>query len=252
MATAPTSPLTLHERLASALRQPGGHSVCAMIESSGIKYACVMTADPGRETAEHDMICFWFTPSLPYFYVYPASPKSKFIATLHHLLRGNPAQQPGDYLGELRFAFSGVPGLLGDVAASRNINAWDDPGIASMIPFQTDRSVERRQLAREEPTRTPPSSVASSPSGVNVVKVITEQMTEEIRRLENRWFQRLPMGRAAESSVLVEGSSSGRLHSQHGLAASFVDAAQASAPTSSSRAFPRNAQAGLRGKPYAT
>ncbi|KAL1473169.1 hypothetical protein MTO96_038874 [Rhipicephalus appendiculatus] len=51
MATAPTGQLTLHDRLASASRYLGGHSVGVKIETSGIKYICVMATDPGRQTA---------------------------------------------------------------------------------------------------------------------------------------------------------------------------------------------------------
>ncbi|KAL1470355.1 hypothetical protein MTO96_040477 [Rhipicephalus appendiculatus] len=79
MATAPADQLNLHGRLVSALRHPGGHSIGAKIETSGIKYTCVMATDLGRQTALHDMICFRFHPSLPHFHAHPALPNSKFI-----------------------------------------------------------------------------------------------------------------------------------------------------------------------------
>ncbi|KAL1473170.1 hypothetical protein MTO96_038875 [Rhipicephalus appendiculatus] len=143
-ATAPTGHLNLHDRLASAVRNPGGYSVGANIETSGIKYTCVMATDPGRQTAVQHMICFRFHPSLPHFPVHPALRNSRFIAALHQLLRGDPARMPEDCLGELRFTFTGVPEPFGAVAAPRNSDPWDHPGITSLIPFQTDRREERR------------------------------------------------------------------------------------------------------------
>ncbi|KAL1469844.1 hypothetical protein MTO96_040837 [Rhipicephalus appendiculatus] len=183
MATAPTGPLTLHDRLASALLYPGGHSVGAKIETSGMKYACVMATNPGRHTAVHDMIIFRFHPSLPLFHVYPSLPNSRFITALHQLLRGDSARMPEGYLGELRFAFAGVPEPFGSVAAPPNSNPWDHPGITSVIPFQTGRREERGQPA--QPTRTPPSSVASGPSGGNILNALEAYTDGVIHQLGN-------------------------------------------------------------------
>ncbi|KAL1470356.1 hypothetical protein MTO96_040478 [Rhipicephalus appendiculatus] len=187
MATAPTGHLTLHDRLASAVRNPGGYSVGANIETSGIEYTCVMATDLGRQTAiqiydddledfvdlepgtsVHNKSKIKLTRRLvlqadiyddeleDFVDLEPGTSEhnktkikltGRFITALQQLLRGDPARMPEDCLGELRFAFACVPEPFGAVAVPRSSNPWDHAGITSMIPFQTDRREEWRQPA---------------------------------------------------------------------------------------------------------
>ncbi|KAL1471086.1 hypothetical protein MTO96_040111, partial [Rhipicephalus appendiculatus] len=113
---ASTGNFILHERFASALQYPGGHTASAKVESDGKVYACVMATRRKRPSAEHDVICLKVIRSTSELFVRVLDNESCVIATLQSLLRGNSTQMINTPLGQLSFALSSGSDPLGDTA----------------------------------------------------------------------------------------------------------------------------------------
>ncbi|KAL1426727.1 hypothetical protein MTO96_018042 [Rhipicephalus appendiculatus] len=104
-----TGEFILHDRLASALKYPGCHTMGAKVDAPDRIHACVMATHPERTPLEHDIISLCVVRSMPRLFVRVVRDESHVIAVLQSLLRGNPAQLAENYLGELSFAFSSAP-----------------------------------------------------------------------------------------------------------------------------------------------
>ncbi|KAH6923859.1 hypothetical protein HPB50_008266 [Hyalomma asiaticum] len=120
----------LHERLASALRYLGCHTMAAKIESRGRIYACVMATHPEFTPLEHDVICLCVVRDTPRIFVNVVRNQSRIdvALVLQSLLRRDRSRMPGDYVGELRFSYSAAPERSCDVSMGSGSGASDELG----------------------------------------------------------------------------------------------------------------------------